>query len=184
MTWLWIAIPVAVVVILAIAYVVIRNGIVQAENRCDNAWQTIDAQLQRRYDLIPNLVETVKGYAAHEEGTLRAVTDARAAAASAGSPAQAMEANNQLTDAIGRLFAVAEAYPDLKANANFQQLQAELSDTEDKIAWARQSYNDCVLTYNDAIETFPGSFVAGDSFRPKEGFVAGETAREAPQVRF
>ena len=136
---------VAVVVVIGIWFVSIYNGIVTRDNRCDNAWQTIDAQLQRRNDLIPNLVETVKGYAAHESGTLQAVTEARAAVTQAGTPEEKMEASNQLSGTLKTLFAVAESYPDLKANTNFQELQAELSDTENKISYARQSFNDCVL---------------------------------------
>ena len=150
---------VAVVVVIGIWFVSIYNGIVTRDNRCDNAWQTIDAQLQRRNDLIPNLVNTVKGYAAHESETLQAVTNARAAVANAPTPEAAMDADNQLTQAIGRLFAVAEAYPELKANSNFAQLQADLTDTENKISYARMSFNDCVLEYNNAIQTFPGNLV-------------------------
>ena len=173
-----------VAVVLVVAYISIYNGIVTADNKCDNAWQTIDAQLQRRNDLIPNLVETVKGYAAHESGTLEAVTAARSAVASAPTPEAKMQASNVLTDTLKSLFAVAEAYPDLKANTNFQQLQTDLADTEDRISYARMSFNDMVLEYNNAIETFPGSLVAGSRFRPRAGFEAAETAREAPQVRF
>ncbi len=181
----------AVIIVLVIVAIVIiwgisiRNGIVRADNKCDAAWQTIDAQLQRRNDLIPNLVETVKGYATHESSTLEAVTAARAAVASAPTPEAKMEASNVLTGTLKSLFAVAESYPDLKANANFTQLQSDLTDTENRISYARMSYNDVVLDYNNAIETFPGSLVAGSSFRPRPGFeVASESAREAPQVKF
>lgn len=174
-----------VIIALVMIWISIYNGIVTADNKCDNAWQTIDAQLQRRNDLIPNLVETVKGYAAHESKTLEAVTAARAAVTEAGSPEAKMEASNVLTDTLKSLFAVAEAYPDLKANTNFQQLQNELSDTENRISYARMSFNDMVLEYNNAIETFPGSLVAGRRFRPRAGFeVASPAAREAPEVRF
>lgn len=176
---------VAVVVVIGIWFVSIYNGIVTRDNRCDNAWQTIDAQLQRRNDLIPNLVETVKGYAAHESGTLQAVTEARAAVTQAGTPEEKMEASNQLSGTLKTLFAVAESYPDLKANTNFQELQAELSDTENKISYARMSFNDCVLAYNNAIETFPGNIVAGSKFRTRQGFeVTDAAARQAPQVKF
>ena len=176
---------VAVVVVIGIWFVSIYNGIVTRDNRCDNAWQTIDAQLQRRNALIPNLVETVKGYAAHESGTLQAVTEARAAVTQAGTPEEKMEASNQLSGTLKTLFAVAESYPDLKANTNFQELQAELSDTENKISYARQSFNDCVLDYNNAIETFPGNIVAGSKFRTRQGFaVTDAAARQAPQVKF
>jgi LemA protein len=180
-----ILIVIAIVVILVVAYVTLYNGIVQKNNRCDNAWQTIDAQLQRRSDLIPNLVETVKGYAKHESGTLEAVTAARAAVSSATTPEAKMAASGELTNALGRLFAVAEAYPDLKANSNFQQLQSDLTDTENKISYARMSFNDCVLEYNNAIQTFPGNLVAGSKFRTRQGFeVADAAARQAPSVKF
>ena len=180
-----IIIVIAIVVVLAAWFVSIYNGIVRKDNRCDNAWQTIDAQLQRRNDLIPNLVETVKGYAKHESGTLEAVTQARAAVANAKTPEDKMEASNVLSGTLKTLFAVSEAYPDLKANANFQQLQGELSDTENKISYARQSFNDCVLEYNNAIETFPGNIVAGRKFKTRQGFEVTEASvRQAPQVKF
>ena len=175
---------VALLALCAVWFVTIYNGIVTKNNRCDNAWQTIDAQLQRRNDLIPNLVETVKGYASHESETLMAVTQARAAVAGATTPEAKMEASNELSGALGRLLVTLEAYPDLKANANFQQLQTDLTDTENKISYARMSYNDCVLEYNNAITTFPGSLVAGSRFAKRQGFVAADTAREAPQVKF
>ncbi|MCC6099036.1 MAG: LemA family protein [Olsenella sp.] len=176
---------VAIVVVIGIWFVTIYNGIVTKDNRCDNAWQTIDAQLQRRNDLIPNLVETVKGYAKHESGTLEAVTQARAAVANAKTPEDKMEASNVLSGTLKTLFAVSEAYPDLKANTNFQQLQGELSETENKISYARQSFNDCVLEYNNAIETFPGNIVAGRKFKTRQGFEVTEASvREAPQVKF
>ena len=166
-------------------WVNINNGIVTKDNRCDNAWQTIDAQLQRRNDLIPNLVETVKGYANHESETLQAVTNARAAVANAGTPEAKMEASGQLSQALTHLFAVAEAYPDLKANTNFAQLQADLTDTENKISYARMSFNDCVLEYNNAIETFPGNIVAGGRYKERQGFVVEDAAaRVAPTVQF
>lgn len=176
---------VAIVVVLVVVWINLYNGIVMADNKVDNAWQTIDAQLQRRNDLIPNLVETVKGYAAHESSTLEAVTSARSAVMSATTPEAKMAASNVLTDTLKSLFAVTEAYPDLKANANFAQLQTELSDTENRISYARMSYNDMVLNYNNAIETFPGNIVAGSKFRPRNGFeVATEAARQAPEVKF
>ena len=176
---------IAIVVVLAVWFVSIYNGIVRKVNRCDNAWQTIDAQLQCRNDLIPNLVETVKGYAAHESGTLSAVTQARAAVMSAKTPEEKMAASNVLSDTLKSLFAVSEAYAELKATANFQQLQSELSDTENKISYARMSFNDCVLEYNNAIETFPGNVVAGSKFKERQGFeVQSEAARQAPQVKF
>ncbi len=174
---------IVIVALLAFAWISISNGIVRAANKCDNAWQTIETQLQRRNDLIPNLVETVKGYATHESGTLEAVTAARGAMSSATTPEAKMEASGQLTRALRGLLAVAEAYPDLKANTNFQQLQADLTDTENRISYARQSYNDVVMDYNNAIQTFPGNIVAGGR-APKQGFAAEEDARQAPKVSF
>ena len=177
---------VVVLVVLAGGLIALYNGIVGKRNRCDNAWQHIDAQLQRRADLIPNLVETVKGYAAHESKTLEAVIAARGGVAGARTPEEKIAADNVLTGALRQLFAVAEAYPDLKANANFQQLQAQLEETENKIVYARQSYNDCVLMYNNAIQMFPGNLVAGvGGFAPRSGFEAeGPDARQAPKVQF
>ena len=175
----------AVVIILGLIYAGLYNKIINAKNRCDNAWQTIDTQLQRRLDLIPNLVETVKGYAAHESDTLKAVTQARSQAANATTPEAKMEADTALTGALRHLFAVAEAYPDLKANTNFLQMQSDLSDTENRISYARMSFNDCVLNYNNAIETFPGNIVASiGHFQTKTGFEAEQNARQAPSVKF
>lgn len=175
----------AIVVLLVVAYISIYNGIVRKDNRCENAWQTIDAQLQRRNDLIPNLVETVKGYAAHESETLAAITRARGAVSSAATPEAKMAASNELSGMISRLLVSVEAYPELKASANFQQLQADLTDTENKISYARMSFNDCVLEYNNAITTFPGNIIAGTRFLRREGFeVANESVREVPQVKF
>src|SRR5213594_2389300 len=131
------------------------NRLVRLRNRAENAWAQVDVQLRKRYDLIPNLVETVKGYAAHERETFEEVTKARTAAQQAQGVQQQAEAENVLTAAIGRLFAVAEQYPQLRATENFQQLQEQLSDTEQKIAVSRQVYNDTVLTYNNAIQTVP-----------------------------
>lgn len=178
-------IGIIVVVAIAIAIAGIYNNMVTLLNRIDNAWQNIDTQLQRRNDMIPNLVETVKGYAAHEKETLDAVVSARNAAASATTPEAKIDADNLLTGALRQLFAVSEAYPDLKANANFSQLQTSLEDTENKISYARQSYNDCVLNYNNAIQTFPGNIFAGIfQFKERTGFEAAEAAREVPQVKF
>lgn len=180
-----IVIIIVVVVVLACIVAGIYNNMVTLRNRIDNAWQNIDTQLQRRNDLIPNLVETVKGYATHEKGTLEAVVNARNAALSAQTPDAKMAADNVLTGALRQLFAVAEAYPDLKANANFTQLQDTLEDTENKVSYARQSYNDCVLNYNNAIQTFPGNIFAGIfQFRERQGFEAAEASRQAPQVKF
>ena len=176
---------VALVVVLFFIWISINNDIVQKNNKCDAAWQTIDAQLQRRNDLIPNLVETVKGYAAHESGTLEAVTAARNAVDTATTPEAKMEASGQLTQALRGLLAVSEAYPDLKANANFMQLQTDLTDTENKISYARMSYNDMVLDYNNAIQTFPAVIFAGIfQFKERQGFEAAEAARQAPTVKF
>lgn len=178
-----IGIVVVIVVICAIAG--IYNNMVTKRNRIDNAWQNIDTQLQRRNDLIPNLVETVKGYASHEKETLAAVVNARNAAVNATTPEAKMEADGVLTGALRQLFAVAEAYPDLKANTNFVELQRTLEDTENKVSYARQSYNDCVLSYNNAIQTFPAVIFAGIfQFKERQGFEATETARQAPTVKF
>lgn len=180
----WI-IGIIVLVAIGIAVAGIYNNMVTLRNRIDNAWQNIDTQLQRRNDLIPNLVETVKGYAAHEKEALGAVVSARNTAVSASSPDDKIAADNVLSGALRQLFAVAEAYPDLKANANFAQLQSSLEDTENKISYARQSYNDCVLNYNNAIQTFPGNIFAGVfQFKERSGFEAAEAAREAPKVKF
>ena len=176
---------IVIVVVLVIAAIALYNNLVKLRNMVDNAWAQIDVQLQRRLDLIPNLVETVKGYASHERGTLDEVTEARAAVVNAGTPAGKMEADNMLTGALKSLFAVAEAYPDLKANANFQQLQAELSSTEDKISYMRQSYNDTVMKYNTAIQTFPAVLFAGMmGFSQRESFDAAAGSDVAPKVQF
>ena len=161
------------------------NALQMKEEGVFKAWGDIESSLQRRADLIPNLVETVKGYAKHEQDTLAAVVNARNAAVSATTPEAKMEADNVLTGALRQLFAVAEAYPDLKANTNFTQLQASLEDTENKISYARQSYNDCVLSYNNAIQTFPAVIFAGIfQFKERQGFEAAEAARQAPTVKF
>ena len=176
---------VAIIVVLAIIVIALYNNLIQLRNRVDNAWAQIDVQLQRRLDLIPNLVETVKGYAAHESGTLQKVTEARSAVAHAATPEQKMAADNVLTDTLKSLFAISEAYPDLKANQNFQQLQSEITATEDKISYMRQSYNDVVMKFNNAIETFPGMLVAGPfGFKKKESFDANAAAAGAPVVNF
>ena len=174
-----------IVAVLVIAYISIYNGIVTARNRCDNAWQTIDAQLQRRSDLIPNLVETVKAFAGHESDVFESVSAARASMNAASTPEAKMAANEQLSGALTRLFAVAEAYPQLKSDANFLALQNDLTDTENKVSYARMSFNDTVLKYNNAIQTFPGSLVAGMAgFQPLNGFVADVEARDVPKVQF
>jgi LemA protein len=185
MSWVVIVIVIAAI-LLALFLILLYNGLVQKRNRVDNAWAQIDVQLKRRRDLIPNLVESVKGYAAHERGTFEAVTNARAASAAASTPAQAAAAENMLSQALGRLFAVAEAYPELKANQNFLDLQAQLRETEDRIAISRQVYNDTVLTYNNAIQVFPAVLLAGMlGFSRREFFsVEGTDDREPPAVSF
>jgi LemA protein len=161
------------------------NGLVRRRNRVDGAWSQIDVQLKRRHDLIPNLVETVKGYAAHERGTFEAVTNARANAISAQGPEQQAQAENQLTGALKSLFAVAEAYPDLKANQNFLQLQEEVTSTEDRIAYSRQFYNDSVVTYNTRIQQFPTVILANTfNFERRELFDAAPEDTEPVQVQF
>jgi len=175
----------AVAVLLLILLVSMYNRLVRLRNRCENAWAQVDVQLRRRWDLIPNLVETVKGYAAHERATFEEVTRARTSAQQAQTPDDRAQAENALTAAIGRLFAVAEAYPELRATENFQQLQAQLTEVEGDIAVSRQVYNDTVLTYDTAIETVPTSIIAGIfNFRPRVYFEVEGAAREAPQVQF
>jgi LemA protein len=175
----------AIVVLLALALVATYNRLVRLRNRAENAWAQVDVQLRRRYDLIPNLVETVKGYASHERATFEEVTRARTAAQQAQGVEQQAQAENALTAAIGRLFAVAEAYPELRATENFQQLQAQLTDVEQNIAISRQVYNDTVLTYDNSLETVPTNIVAGVfNFRPRAYFETEGAAREAPSVQF
>ncbi len=184
MIWV-VLIIVAVIVILLLILVGMFNKLVRLRNRAENAWAQVDVQLRKRYDLIPNLVETVKGYAAHERGTFEEVTAARTAAQQAQGVAEQAEAENVLTAALGRLFAVAEAYPQLRATENFQQLQAQLSDVEQNIAVSRQVYNDTVLSYDNALETFPTNVIAGlFHFNPREYFQTEEATREAPRVSF
>jgi len=182
---IWLAIVVVIIAALLLLLAFVYNKLVRLRNRTQNAWAQVDVQLRRRYDLIPNLVETVKGYAAHERGTFEEVTKARTAAQQAQGVQDQAQAENALTAAIGRLFAVAEAYPQLRATENFQQLQSQLADTEQKIAVSRQVYNDTVLTYNNATQTVPTNLVAGTfGFAPKDFFEIEEPAREAPQVKF
>jgi LemA protein len=174
---------IGVLVLVLLIVVIIYNSLIRSRNRVDNAWSQIDVQLRRRYDLIPNLVETVKGYAAHERQTLEAVTSARANAMDAqqrGTVGQQAQAENALTGALKSLFAVSEAYPDLKANQNFLQLQEELTSTEDRIAYARQFYNDSVLNYNNSIQVFPKNILAGMFNFEKREFFEGEPEAEGP----
>jgi LemA protein len=176
---------VVIVVVVGLFFWLGYNGLVKRRNQVDNAWSQIDVQLKRRHDLIPNLVETVKGYAAHERGTFEAVTQARANAINAQSPGEQAQAENVLTGALKSLFAVAEAYPDLKANQNFLNLQEELTSTEDRVAYARQYYNDSVLSYNTQIQKFPTVFLAGMfNFEKREFYDAAPEDTETPQVSF
>jgi len=182
---IWVIVLIVLVLIVALAAVAIYNRLVRLRNRAENSWAQVDVQLRRRYDLIPNLVEAVKGYAAHERGTFDEVTQARTAAQQAKGVAEQAEAENVLTAAIGRLFAVAEAYPQLRATENFQQLQTQLAEVEQKIAVSRQVYNDTVLTYDNALETVPTNIVASlFGFRPQAYFETEGAAREAPAVQF
>lgn len=174
-----------IVVLLLIVFVSIYNRLVGARNRVDNAWGQVEVQLKRRYDLIPNLVETVKGYASHERATFENVTAARSAAQSAQGPADQAQAEGFLTQALRQLFAVAEAYPELRASENFASLQADLTDTENKIQISRQIYNDTVLTYNNTVQQVPTNIVAAmTGFRTREFFEAGPEAETAPTVDF
>ncbi|MDQ7827463.1 MAG: LemA family protein [Armatimonadota bacterium] len=173
------------VVLVALYGVLTYNRLVVLRNRIDNAWSQIDVQLRRRYDLIPTLVETVRGYAGHEREVFERVTEARARAIAAGTVAEQGQAENLLTQALRTLFAVAENYPQLRASENFQRLQEELANTEGKIAFARQFYNDTVLRYENLRQSFPAGVLAGlFGFRPREYFEMEEAAREPVPVRF
>ncbi len=176
---------VALVVLVVVWVIASYNRLVGLKNRIDNAWAQIDVQLKRRYDLIPNVVETVKGYASHEKEVFENVAAARSAMMQAqGAEAQG-QAQNQITQALKSLFAVAEAYPELKANENFMALQQELSGTEDTIAQSRQIYNDVVVSFNTMIQSFPSSVIASSfGFKPREYFPMEDAAREAPKVSF
>lgn len=174
-----------VIAVLVVLVVVLYNGLVRDRNRVDNAWSQVDVQLKRRYDLIPNVVETVKGYATHEQETFERVIQARNAAQAAQGPAEQAEAENFLTGALRQLFALAEAYPELRATENFQQLQTELSETENRIAVSRQIYNDTVLSYNNRVQQVPTNIIASMfGFDTREFFDAGDQAEEAPVVEF
>jgi len=174
---------IGIIVLLGLVLAVMYNSLVRSRNKVDNSWSQIDVQLKRRYDLIPNLVETVKGYAKHERETLEAVTNARANAINAqsgGNVAEQAQAENVLSGALKSLFAVSEAYPDLKANQNFLQLQEELTSTEDRIAYARQFYNDSVLSYNNSIQTVPKNIIAGMFNFEKREFFEGAPEETGP----
>lgn len=176
---------VIIVVVLAVWVIAIYNGLIRLKNRVDEAWSDIDVQLKRRYDLIPNLVNTVKGYAAHEKEVFEKVTEARSRAMSAGSAADKAEAENMLSDTLKSLFAVAESYPDLKANQNFLELQRELTDTEDKIQASRRFYNGNVRDFNTKIEVFPNNIFAKMlSFVKREFFEAEGAEKENIKVEF
>ena len=188
-----IAVIVIVVVVLLFVlvffgqYVSVKNTLVTKNEAVKSAWSQVDIVLQRRADLIPNLVETVKGYASHERGTLEAVVQARNSAVQAqqAGPAQQAQAENVLTGALRQLFALSEAYPDLKANQNFLSLQEELTSTEDRISYARQFYNDSVQTFNTSIQTFPRNMIAGMfNFQARQFFQAEQGAEEVPRVQF
>jgi LemA protein len=185
-TTAWVVLGIAVALLLW--GVVIYNGLVALRQRVSQAFADIDVQLKQRHDLIPNLVETVKGYATHERGTLEEVVKARNVAMAAQGPAQQAAAENMLSSALRQLFALSEAYPDLKANQNFQQLQAELSDIENKLAAARRFFNNAVQEYNTGIEQFPAALLAGPfGFRPREFFDVAEARpqlEQAPGVKF
>jgi LemA protein len=182
MIWILLVIIVAIVIYGIVAY----NGLIRGKNQIENAWSQIDVQLKRRIDLIPNLVETVKAYAAHEKDTLDAVVRARNAAISApATPEGQLQPDTQLSGALRQLFALSEAYPDLKANENFKELQEELSATEGRVAYARQFYNDSVLNYNNKLQAFPTVFFAKMlKFQRREYFETDEAARQVPKVEF
>ncbi len=180
---IWFVIALAVIVILW--FIGIYNRFIILRNRIQGAWAQIDVQLKKRYDLVPNLVETVKGYAKHEREVFEKVTEARTKAISAGSVGEQAQAENMLTSALRTLFAVAEAYPDLKASQNFLKLQEELANIENRIAYARQHYNDVVQSYNTLRQKFPQSMLASlFNFPPAEYFEIEEVAREVPRVSF
>ena len=182
---IFIIIVVGILFLLVFYVIGVYNKLVNARNKVDNQFSQIDVQLKRRADLIPNLVETVKGYAKHEKGTLTEVIEARNKAVSAGSVNEKVDANNQLTGALNKLFALSEAYPELKANENFMSLQNDLKDTEDKITYARQFYNDTAMSFNNLVEMFPSNIVASMfKFKKYEFFTALEEEKEVPKVKF
>lgn len=182
--WLYLIIGIIIVIIL-LAIAMLYNGLVGARNKVKNGWAQIDVQLKRRIDLIPNLVETVKGYASHEDKVFTEITEARSSLMNANSVKKTEIANNQLNNALKSLFAVAENYPDLKASQNFQDLQNQLSETEDKIAYSRQFYNDTVLVYNNKCQMFPSNIIASlFHFNEADFFEANETDKTTPSVKF
>ena len=180
----WI-IALVIIAVIVLYFISTYNGLVKLRNKVKDQWAQIEVLLKRRADLIPNLVETVKGYASHEKETFDAVISARAKAVSAGTVEEEMKAAGDLSQALGRLMAISEAYPELKANTNFIDLQNNLKDTEDKIAYARQFYNDAVLLYKNKLEMFPSNVVANlFGFKPEPFFEAEEADREVPKVQF
>jgi len=183
---LWIGVIIIIIVVfLLLIYFGYYNRIIRLENRIDNSWAQIDVQLKRRADLIPNLMETVKGYMKHEKEVLENVTKARSALMKAKSPQENIDADNMLTGALKSLFAVAENYPDLKANQNFLNLQDELTNTENKVAYSRQHFNDSVLSYNNLVETIPGKWFAGFmNKKTRDMLQIPEASREVPKVKF
>lgn len=181
----WLIVTLAVILILAIYVIITYNGLVSLRNRVNDQWSQIDVELKRRFDLIPNFVNTVKGYAKHESETLENVIKARNTYLSAGSKNEAMEADGELTNAISKLFALTEAYPELKANENFLDLQRQLEETENKISYARKFYNDVALRLNNKIDMFPSNIVAKIfKFQKQEFFKAQEAERENVKVEF
>lgn len=181
----WWMILIIVLVLIVLWVISVYNSLIALRNRVKDQWAQIDVQLKRRFDLIPNLVETVKGYTKHESETLEAVIKARNTYVSATVPEEQMKADGELTKAISKLFALTESYPDLKANTNFQALQQELTETESKIAAARQFYNDTVMVYNNKVSMVPSNIIAGlFKFNKEAFFEANETERQNVQVKF
>ena len=182
---MWIYIIIAIIVLIIIYAFALYNSFVKLNNKVKEAFSTMDIYLKKRWDLIPNIVETVKGYAKHESGTLEAVINARNKAVSASNVHDSAVANGELTQALTHLFALSESYPELKANTNFMDLQNNLKDTEDKIASMRQFYNDSVLNYKNKIEMFPSSIIASIfGFKPEEFFKVADADKELPKVQF
>ena len=180
---IWIIVEIAVILILFV--IGTYNSLISLRNKKDDQWSQIEVQLKRRADLIPNLVETVKGYAKHENNTLKEVIEARNTYVAASTPEEEMKASGEVTKALNKLFALSESYPDLKANENFMALQKDLKDTEDKISYARQFYNDTVLTYNNKVEMVPSNIVAGIfKFKKATFFEASEEGKKTPEVKF
>lgn len=178
-------IPIIIICAILLMLIFLYNSLVEKRNKVRNSWSQIDVQLKRRFDLIPNLVETVKAYASHERGTFEGVTEARTKYLSSNTPEDMMKANGELTQVLGKLLAVAEAYPELKANTNFLELQGELSKTEDKIGYARQFYNDVAMEYNNSVQMFPSSLIANMfNFKEEPFFDVDASEKAAPKIKF